>query len=70
MSPTRALFSLVILVATMVLATGAAHIQRRAISQSLMDDFTRYIKFAVGADQPVCPSPVGTTLVTAVSQAV
>ena len=37
--------------------------ERRAISQSLMNDFEWYVKYASGAYQLFCPVPNGQTLV-------
>lgn len=42
---------------------GLASLARRSITQSLMDDFERFILFAEGADQLACPMPDGATLV-------
>ncbi|KAI5117183.1 hypothetical protein M0805_008162 [Coniferiporia weirii] len=53
----------VVSLAASVLAVPAP-VQRRSISQSLMDDFERYVQFASGAYQLFCPAPLGTTLIT------
>ncbi|EJD04681.1 alpha/beta-hydrolase [Fomitiporia mediterranea MF3/22] len=53
--------------AVQALAVNVPHIERRAISQAIMDDLERYIQFASGADQLFCPTPLGTTLVTTFS---
>ena len=54
--------------ATAVFAAPAAHIEKRAISQSLMDDFKRYTKYASGAYQIWCPVPAGLAKVKTVSR--
>ncbi|KAI5120004.1 hypothetical protein M0805_008465 [Coniferiporia weirii] len=48
--------------AVTVLAVPSS-VQRRSISQSLVDDFERYVKFASGAYQLFCPAPLNTTLI-------
>lgn len=50
-----------------VTATPYIPLERRAISQSLMNDLERYVQFASGAYQLFCPAPLGTTLVKSVS---
>ncbi|KAL5510976.1 hypothetical protein ACEPAG_3695 [Sanghuangporus baumii] len=59
---TRFLLPLVAL-ANAVVATPSPHIERRAISQSLMDDLERYVRYASGAYQLWCPVPAGLSLV-------
>lgn len=60
------------LCAVIVALTGFARgavlpaVQKRSVSQSLMDDFIRYTKYSSGAYQVVCPSPLGNTLVVQV----
>lgn len=49
--------------AVLALPAISGPLERRAISQSLMDDFERYVQFASGAYQIFCPAPLGTTLV-------
>lgn len=41
-------------------------LQKRSISQDLLDDFVRYTKYSSGAYQLVCPRPLGNTLVVQV----
>ena len=65
MRPFRFLFPLALAVAA--LASPVAHIEKRAISQSLMDEFKHYVQFASGAYQIICPAPLGTTMVKTVS---
>ena len=36
---------------------------KRAISQSLLDDFVRYTNYSSGAYLSACPNPLGNTLV-------
>ncbi|KAH8111918.1 alpha/beta-hydrolase [Phellopilus nigrolimitatus] len=46
-------------------AVAAGPVEKRGISQSLMDSFTHYVQFASGAYQLACPAaPLGTTLIT------
>lgn len=60
----EALLALAVLVAPAL--AGPANLARRSISESLMDDFERFILFAEGADQLSCPMPLGTALVAQV----
>lgn len=46
--------------------TGVYGLEKRAISQSLIDDFEWYVKYASGAYQLFCPVPNGKELVTQV----
>lgn len=46
--------------------TGVYGLEKRAISQSLIDDFEWYVKYASGAYQLFCPVPNGKVLVTQV----
>ena len=50
----------------MALAVPSTSVERRAISQDVMDDLTWYIQFASGADQIYCTAPAGTTLIQTV----
>ena len=45
-----------------------ATVQRRAISQELMDNLERFTQFSEAADQLqlLCPAPLGTTMVQTV----
>ncbi|THH07250.1 hypothetical protein EW145_g3508 [Phellinidium pouzarii] len=56
------------IISALVIATtgfaAPAFVEKRSISQSLMDQFTRYVQFASGAYQLFCPAPLGTTLIT------
>ena len=55
------------LVATVICARGSV-LRQRSISQDLFNDFVRFVNFSSGAYQASCPSPVGSTLVTAVRE--
>ncbi|KAH8115122.1 alpha/beta-hydrolase [Phellopilus nigrolimitatus] len=48
---------------SLTVAVFGRTVEKRSISQSLMDDFKRYVQFASGAYQLACPSPLGTTLI-------
>lgn len=56
-----------LIVSATPLPTASVHdYEKRAISQSLIDDFEWYVKYASGAYQLFCPVPNGKTLVSQV----
>ncbi|KAH8111929.1 alpha/beta-hydrolase [Phellopilus nigrolimitatus] len=46
------------LVFAFTVAVSARPVEKRGISQSLMNNFTRYVQFASGAYQLACPAPL------------
>ena len=51
---------------TLALAAPAT-VEKREITQELLDTLTRFTNFSSGAYQASCPSPLGTNLVLQVS---
>ncbi|TDL16356.1 alpha/beta-hydrolase [Rickenella mellea] len=62
------LFTSTVTLLAAVLGAIGSPVEKRSVPQTLLDEFTRYAKYASSAYQPLCPHPLGNTLVNQINQ--